>query len=167
MEDLEKWVEKLNSIKRFNFIFGIFIVLITMGLAIWVYPQADTKGEVTLLIYISLNMLITLVISIKFLKVIPKDKFKGDPVDYNMAQVGRAIIASEISPFTLFFPLIFGSIGIWVIDYSNDKRAIHEIYIVLFLMLSFGIYRWWITRKKIRRLYKKIHHSDFFSFFHF
>lgn len=167
MENLDQRIEKLNHIRRINFYIVVTIISFLFGLTIWAMSQANSKGEMALLLYIFINALISLFWAFKFLRVKTKDKFKGDLKNYYDTQIAKSIFANEYAVFIFLLPVAIGMIGIWVIDYSNDNETIYWIYITIFFMMTFIAYRWWIMREFLRKQHRDLHNIDFFSFFHF
>jgi len=168
MDDINTRIEMLNSYKRTNVIFFGITVLFLLIITIWAGPQADTKGEFVILIYLAVNMLLTAFFIFKNVVMVKKIlDFPNDPKKYYERFIDLSVTSNDVAPLIFFLPILLSILGIWAIDMTSDNQPLYWIYIVIFLLFFICLYRFFYSRKFIRSEYKKIHGIDFLSFFHF
>ncbi|TDJ05099.1 MAG: hypothetical protein E2O68_07050 [Deltaproteobacteria bacterium] len=165
MKDIENKIARLNRKKSKIFYLNLFNVFFLLAVAVWAARQADTEGEMVLLLYLAINLILALFLLFSKVKPI---KIKNEaPEKYYREQIDRTITANDLAQIIFFIPVALSSLGIWAIEFTHDNKPVVWIYIVISIIWLLAQFIWFKMRKFLRKEYKNIHRTDFLSFFHF
>jgi len=166
MDDLEKRIEKLRKYKTFNFYLALLATSFMLFLVIRNYFFFyNLTGQNIALIYLGINMLVTIIFLFQYVRNISKAKFKNQLEKYQEIQVNRTLVANNMAPYIFFIPIFLGNLGIIAIIFSQGYKPNYWMTFAVFFILVVGLYRRHRTRKFLLKEYKKIHGVNYLSIF--
>ncbi|TDJ08731.1 MAG: hypothetical protein E2O68_01655 [Deltaproteobacteria bacterium] len=162
MDELKSEVEKLNKARAFNFYFYLVLGIYYFGVVFYGFTLAERLAGKIFLAYMAINIFISVLIV--FILLRKKVSITGPDLKEDLAQ---AMYGNDFAPLTFIIPIFLSTIILIILDYIHDNKLEPWLGISLGLFWFLGVYRIVLTRKIIRKLYKKVFGHEYLSLFHF
>lgn len=158
-------IEKFNNILKANAAWMYSLLIFLIGVITWSLTQSNFRGEKILLLYMLANILTLSILGILTLRknlTLSANKTSKENLILN---ISNHLNSSELIPFIFFIPILFSFVGIFAIDFANDRDPEEWIYIFYFILWLYFLYRWKKTRDSLLLEYREATKGPYLSIF--